>query len=453
MTSEHNIIPEEYSFLVTHPSESLGTEFKRWLDLTTDEHKAKIVKGVIALYNNNGGRLVIGLRDDGSLDPGKTEVEIREQWRADTVQEVVSKYISPPIEVATKIFPVGPAFMVVIEVPSGVRIPATASRQLGKIEAHDLFVRTTTSNHRYSSSKPTRHDWEQLIRNCMDNREADIGAFFRRHLGVQTEMDVLRSAFSLPKSLETRVTELLDDGDQRSCKTDLIRRHDQIGFIEIAIEIEGRTTVQHALNQSFLWELQGVRPDYSGWPPFVFIPNSGTEKPVVRDGGWEATVELDRSITGTWAIDFWRIEPNGRFYTKRSLQDDTSKNVEPLQFLDPVLHLRRITEVMAIGIMFCQRMKYIVDETQIAFAFRWTRLSGRKLWTWAHPDSMLRAAPVCHDDHAKEMVLVPASTPLLGLTTYVQRVGAGLIAHFEGYDAISPSVVESIVKETLGRRY
>lgn len=452
MTGSTNNIPEEYSFLVTHPSESLGTEFKRWLDLSNDEHKAKIVKGVIALYNNNGGRLVIGLRDDGSIDSELPESEIRERWRAEAVQEIVSRYISPPIEVATKIIPMGSAFIVVIEVPSGVRMPATASRQLGRIETHDLFVRTTTSNHRYSSSKPTRHDWEQLIRNCMDNREADIGAFFRRHLGVQTELDALRAAFSLPKSLSTRVTELLDDGDLRSRQSELIRSNDQIGYVEIAFEIEGRTTAQHAPNQSFLWELQGVRPDYSGWPPFVFIPNSATEKPVVRDGGWEATVELDRSISGAWALDFWRIEPKGRFYTKRSLQDDTSSDVRPLEFLDPVLHLRRITEAMAIGMLFCQRMKYVLDETQIAFAFRWTRLSGRKLWTWAHPERMLRTAPACHDDQAIEMVLVPASTPLHGLATYVQRVGAGLMSHFEGYDAIPPAVVESIVNETLGRR-
>jgi hypothetical protein len=107
---------------------------------------------------------------------------------------------------------------------------------------------------------------------------------------------------------------------------------------------------------------------------------------------------------------------------------------------------------MAIGMLFCQRMKYVLDETQIAFAFRWTRLSGRKLWTWAHPERMLRTAPACHDDQAIEMVLVPASTPLHGLATYVQRVGAGLMSHFEGYDAIPPAVVESIVNETLGRR-
>jgi hypothetical protein len=116
----------------------------------------------------------------------------------------------------------------------------------------------------------------------------------------------------------------LDDGDLRSRNSELIRRNDQIGYVEIAFEIEGQTTAQHAPNQSFLWELQGVRPDYSGWPPFVFIPNSATEKPVVRDGGWEATVELDRSISGAWALDFWRIEPKGRFYTKRSLQDRLS---------------------------------------------------------------------------------------------------------------------------------
>ncbi len=68
MTSEHNIIPEEYSFLVTHPSESLGTEFKQWIDLTTDEHKAKIVKGVIAFYNNKGVNKTLAYPHFGERD-------------------------------------------------------------------------------------------------------------------------------------------------------------------------------------------------------------------------------------------------------------------------------------------------------------------------------------------------------------------------------------------------
>jgi len=408
-----------------NPVESLRTEFKSWLDPSSEEHKEKIVKAIIALYNNNGGHLVIGLRDDGTPDGGKTEKEIRSTWQSEAVQEIVSKYVSPPIEVETRIVPFHSEFVVVIEVPAGLRVPATASRQLGRIQTHDLFVRTTTANHRYSSSKPTRHDWDQLIRNCMDNREADIGAFFRRHLGVNIELDNLRSAFSLPKSIETRIVELLDDGNKRSQDTELIRRIAEVGYVEIAIEIEGKSQQMHSATQSFLFDLQGVRLDYSGWPPFVFISNAPDEKPVVRNGGWEATVELDRSITGVWAIDFWRIEPSGRFYTKRSLPDDTSANVEPRKFFDPILHLRRITEVMAIGLVFCQRMGYDMEETQLAFGFRWTKLSGRQLWTWAHPDRLPSSAPFCHDAQAVETVLVPASTPLQGLATYVHRVGAG----------------------------
>lgn len=48
---------------VTRPAEALNVEIKNWIDPTTLQGKAKIVRAALALRNRNGGELVIGFND------------------------------------------------------------------------------------------------------------------------------------------------------------------------------------------------------------------------------------------------------------------------------------------------------------------------------------------------------------------------------------------------------
>ena len=43
--------------------ETLDTELKRWLDLNDEKNGALFAKAALALRNNNGGRLIIGVDD------------------------------------------------------------------------------------------------------------------------------------------------------------------------------------------------------------------------------------------------------------------------------------------------------------------------------------------------------------------------------------------------------
>ena len=63
--------------LLASPRESLDLELKQWIDPTTPEGIAKIAKGCLALRNNNGGRLVIGFKDDGQPDPANLPTDVR----------------------------------------------------------------------------------------------------------------------------------------------------------------------------------------------------------------------------------------------------------------------------------------------------------------------------------------------------------------------------------------
>ncbi|TWU05350.1 hypothetical protein Poly21_57450 [Allorhodopirellula heiligendammensis] len=78
---------------------------------------------------------------------------------------------------------------------------------------------------------------------------------------------------------------------------------------------------------------------------------------------------------GGGTIDFWSMNPKGQLYTKRALQVDMGENgVAPLTVIDPILQLRRIAEVMAIGLSYAESLEYDMENSQLAFAFRWTRL-------------------------------------------------------------------------------
>lgn len=53
--------------LISEPREELGVEYKDWLDLKTNEHKATLAKAAIALANHGGGFIVIGFAECRSV--------------------------------------------------------------------------------------------------------------------------------------------------------------------------------------------------------------------------------------------------------------------------------------------------------------------------------------------------------------------------------------------------
>jgi len=57
--------PEPGTPLPATLSESLSVELKSWLDPLRPEHRAVIVKALVALRNRDGGALYVGFRDDG----------------------------------------------------------------------------------------------------------------------------------------------------------------------------------------------------------------------------------------------------------------------------------------------------------------------------------------------------------------------------------------------------
>src|SRR4051812_19150010 len=86
--------------LVQHAAEGLNTELKRWLDLSRVEHRAKVVRALLALRNRNGGYLLLGFDDRTGL-PDHTDAppDPITAFHADKIQELVTKHASEPFEI------------------------------------------------------------------------------------------------------------------------------------------------------------------------------------------------------------------------------------------------------------------------------------------------------------------------------------------------------------------
>ena len=149
---------EQIRALLLNPRESLDVELKQWLDPQTAEGKAKFVKAFIALRNNNGGMLVVGIKNDGSPDMENRPSDIRGTFHQDIVQGLVGKYASAQFEVTVEFLERDNLEYPVIRVPNGVTTPVACKSELkdaaGRVllKPDTVYVRSLNSNNTVSSA-------------------------------------------------------------------------------------------------------------------------------------------------------------------------------------------------------------------------------------------------------------------------------------------------------------
>ncbi|MCS3695187.1 putative HTH transcriptional regulator [Bradyrhizobium elkanii] len=86
--------------LIDRPGETLQSEIKQWIDPAIAEGAAKIIKAAFALYNRNGGYLLIGFNDK-TLEPDteNAPADVKAVFHQDIIQGLVARYASKPFEV------------------------------------------------------------------------------------------------------------------------------------------------------------------------------------------------------------------------------------------------------------------------------------------------------------------------------------------------------------------
>lgn len=88
----------ELRSLLETPSESLHVEYKSWLDLTQNSGKAILSKAAIALANDGGGIIVLGMREnvaEGAALHSRPRPAVLERYSQDDVNAAIARYSEP----------------------------------------------------------------------------------------------------------------------------------------------------------------------------------------------------------------------------------------------------------------------------------------------------------------------------------------------------------------------
>jgi hypothetical protein len=454
--------------LIARPAEGLNFEIKRWLNPDQPEDAAKIVKAAIAIRNRNGGFVLIGF-DDKTLQPDTHNVppNVRAAFHLDKIQGLISKHASEPFEVAVAYGKRGSQEYPVIVIPEGIRVPVAAKRDLldaqnrKLVREGDVYFRTLAANGTPSTAVARPGDWREIVEICFENREADIGRFLRRHLGqgdLQRFVAMLAGVQAAPPpTLRTRAENLLADGERRFQESVKARKltPDQLEKIKVgswSVAVVVDPPHSDALpDANFLNTVASSNPQYTGWPTWLdsrgFVDE--TTHPRVIDKAWQALIV---SFDG-WSkhVDFTRLDPKGEFYLRRILQDDLTDKVQPGEFLDVVLMMVRVAESMAVALAVARALGWPPETTKLGFGFRWTKLSGRELSSWANPMIHITSGHVAHDDIASSFVEVPLDTPPSALAPYLEQAIRELFIVFDGY-TLPTTVIEDWVQRLIERR-
>ena len=381
--------------LVDEPRETLDLEIKEWLDLSENDHRAALVKEIIALANHGGGYVIAGFEElaDGSFKPAQSRPASLDTWSQDAVQAIVAKYIDPSFQcqVSHRASTASPGRKhPIIAVPGGHRVPvrAKAGSPDGKrLVPHRVYIRRPGPN---SEEPKTAEEWDRLFERCLQNRKAELldamRAIMEGVVPTATPMMPIASTYldkfaafqdQARTRWDTRVASMPRDAPPRF----------PFGYYDAAFAIKGD------FERKSLRELSEIISttvrNHSGWPPFLTI-NRKPHAPRPVDGAVECWVGPESE--GSYAVpahhDFWRISPEGFLFTRRGYQEDGRYNdMQPGKFLDITSPTWRLGEAVLEAGYIASALG--ATDANIICHGKWTGLSGRSLTSHGNPNRRL----------------------------------------------------------------
>jgi len=453
------------AFLSRGATESLDLELKEWIDPSTPHGKSKIAKACLALRNNDGGRLIIGFDDSGNQCMIDAPDDIRTRYTSDVIQEIIGKYASEPFGISMEYILINNVEHPVVSIHGGIKNPVVCKSDLNNNEGkpilrdNSIYVRSVTSNHRVSSSEIRRGDWERLLTICFENREADVARFVRRHLVDIFDPQLLQATATHGKSAS--IHNLLDRGAVRYrelCEERQVKLPNVLGYREFAVEIEG-AEISHVPSISLLQKIASNAPRISGWSPWVILLGSRTanDHPQINKGMFESFIDyLGSGFIGPH-LDYWSLNPSGKYYHIRALEDDLVftrqgfETIAPGKYLDFLLQISRVAEGIAIAISISQTLGFNPETTHLKFAARWQGLRGRGLCSWADRRRDFASWGNAIQEEFVHTVRVPLNVAKGDIHEYVRPIIDNLFALFGGTET-DARVVQGIVNDAMDRK-
>jgi hypothetical protein len=446
---------EQRDFFTRSRHETLTTEIKSTLDLSTPEGKSTLVRACQALFNRNGGCLLVGFDNEGR--PLELELNQLNQFTPDHVQEIVTKYSSPPFEVELDFLDVESARYPVICVPSGVRIPTSVKKEIksadGKqhLRIETVFVRTLHANGSVSSAPLSPKDFPDLLDICFTNREIDLASFVRRHLH-----DLV--AIQQPSSVD--ISEVLDrasvDFDATiTNEIDRVPEPKPAPWLRNALTLSVVAICDPPIKSGlaptgdFLSKVYASNKNLTGWPIWLDSRrfSDARARPHVVNRGWNTIIPFGSFSED--GLEVHRFEPIGRLFFSRALQDDLTDKRPRGSSLDPILMTYRVAEVVIVALDVFKAIG-AKEDGSVNFRFHWHGLENRKLDAWAN-FSRYFSPRRSFTSEATSYIGVPLAISSLDTAPYVAQALSPLFSCFDGFE-MPIGVIEELVEQLLNRR-
>lgn len=375
--------------LLISPNEQLDIELKPWLDLSDTKRLAEVLECCMALWNTNGGVLIIGFNDK-TRKPEKLPVGFGlDHYREDKFMSLLRKHASYQFDVKVRLVTHDGVGHPVICVGSGVTYPVACKTEIPNpnndrdpfLARNAVYVRSF-NNGAVGTTKVLPDDWQRMTRIWFDNLEADIGGFFRRQLqkpGQASEfgrrlVEVDNPPTERAKRFREKCWQLFEDA-AKSRGLDLAA----MPTFEVAFVIDGKTEKRFIADEDFYNAFQWSRTQISLEPLWKNTKGwQALDAPTAVDRGWQVLAVTNYQ---TERVDFWRAEPNGQFYCARKLWEEAAP-VKDERLFDVHWQILHVEEAMRTAAQFATALGYSEDDTSLVFSFRWRGLEGRLLAAW-----------------------------------------------------------------------
>ena len=371
-------LKEDIQQLVNTPREDLAYEYKDWLDLTSNEHKATLAKAAIALANHGGGYIVLGFSEQSQVLQSQPRPETIPDITQDAINEAIRRYAEPEFhcEMHRCTCKVTGVEHPVVIVPGTLAVPVMSKRECkGTIALNRYYIRKPGPR----SEEPLKsEEWDTLISRCVRANRDDMLEAIRSIVtgSVETQPPIPNALDELQDYCtaahdrwEALVSNEPDDAASR-----FPHGYYEMGFALVGAKpANSRAELQDRLSVARRIKLSGwtpflelIRPEMRPYPHEDFI-EAWVGRPV-HDGG----LGTDPSF-----CDFWRVSREGKLYTIRGYFEDSPTNhFNPGHVFYIPLPIQRIGE----GLLFASRFAETFEEVdQIAIRCRFTGLNGRCL--------------------------------------------------------------------------
>ncbi|MBR0783928.1 hypothetical protein [Bradyrhizobium iriomotense] len=127
-----------------------------------------------------------------------------------------------------------------------------------------------------------------------------------------------------------------------------------------------------------------------------------------------------------------------------------TEKVAPGTAFEPIFAILDVAETIAVGLSFARALGWSEEETTLRFAFRWSRLAGRGLISWAY-SSYFSLPRQTGTDVVTTSVELPLEASVNSIAPAVEAALRPLFAEFAGFEFPTKSI-EQWVQKLIERR-